>query len=367
MEPRPEWTAIEPSLADRCLALSDDELAPLESSPEALYDWLQTDIPQLHRLRELIALPFSSSREFNLGKHWAAGIPGRKAEQIKAFAQAVSPQGVPYVDWCSGKAHLGRTLSRLHRTPCLALEFNSELCMQGAQLAAKQKIDTKFIVNNVLNSAVRLPRESHVVALHACGDLHRSLVAQVSESPVGALNLAPCCYSLWVEDVYVPRSKTAKKYNLKLNRNDLNLAVQETVTSSVKERENSQKQAEWRLGFDSLQREIRHENTYLNTPSLPLSSLKGGFASYCLRLAELKLLSIPEGIDWPYFQRLGEQRFQAQRRLQLVRHAFRRAIELWLVLDLKSCLEDSGYLVTLSEFCARELTPRNIMLHAKRP
>jgi hypothetical protein len=40
-------------------------------------------------------------------------------------------------------------------------------------------------------------------------------------------------------------------------------------------------------------------------------------------------------------------------------------IELWLVLDRVLYLEQFGYRVTLSEFCEKQITPRNILIQAK--
>ena len=52
--------------------------------------------------------------------------------------------------------------------------------------------------------------------------------------------------------------------------------------------------------------------------------------------------------------------------MELVRHLFRRPLELWLVLDRALFLQEQGYRVELREFCPRHLTPRNILIHAER-
>ena len=53
-------------------------------------------------------------------------------------------------------------------------------------------------------------------------------------------------------------------------------------------------------------------------------------------------------------------------RLSIVRHAFRRPLEVWLALDLGLFLEGAGYEVSLGTFCPRRLTPRNLLLSARR-
>jgi hypothetical protein len=72
-------------------------------------------------------------------------------------------------------------------------------------------------------------------------------------------------------------------------------------------------------------------------------------------------------IDWDRYEALGWQRQHETMRLSLVRHAFRRAIEVWLVLDLVNYLIGKGYEVGLCTFCERELTPRNILISARHP
>ena len=46
---------------------------------------------------------------------------------------------------------------------------------------------------------------------------------------------------------------------------------------------------------------------------------------------------------------------------------FRRAIEMWLVLDRVLYLEAAGYQVQLTTFCQKSLTPRNILIQAELP
>ena len=51
--------------------------------------------------------------------------------------------------------------------------------------------------------------------------------------------------------------------------------------------------------------------------------------------------------------------------LDLVRHQFRRLLELWLVLDRALYLAEQGYRVEVGEFCSRELSPRNLLIDAR--
>ncbi|HET6719054.1 MAG TPA: methyltransferase, partial [Rhodocyclaceae bacterium] len=98
---------------------------------------------------------------------------------------------------------------------------------------------------------------------------------------------------------------------------------------------------------------------------VPASWQNAGFADYLQRLAAREGLPLPGDLDLAACEAAGWQRHHQSRRLQLVRLAFRRAIEVWLLCDLAAWLEKQGYSVTLREFCARSLTPRNLLLSAR--
>jgi len=72
-----------------------------------------------------------------------------------------------------------------------------------------------------------------------------------------------------------------------------------------------------RLGFDHLQRQLRHCDTYLPTPSLPASWLDKPFADYCRELAGLKGLSTGEQ-DWTALEAHGWRRLAEVRNLELL-------------------------------------------------
>ena len=75
---------------------------------------------------------------------------------------------------------------------------------------------------------------------------------------------------------------------------------------------------------------------------------------------------MPDNLDWQHWSTRGEQRALQVQRHELLRHLFRRPLELWMVLDYAVFLEEQGYRVRLGRFCARELTPRNLLVDAVR-
>jgi hypothetical protein len=122
----------------------------------------------------------------------------------------------------------------------------------------------------------------------------------------------------------------------------------------------------WRLAFDLVQREVRGVDSYLSTPSLAATWFNKPFAQWCADLAVLKKLPrLPEQ-NWSALEAQGWQRLAQVRNLELVRGLFRRPLELWLVLDQALFLQEQGFAVELGEFCPAELTPRNLLLLARR-
>ena len=69
--------------------------------------------------------------------------------------------------------------------------------------------------------------------------------------------------------------------------------------------------------------------------------------------------------DWRVWEARGWVRHGEVTRLELARLVFRRPLEVWLALDRTLFLARHGYRVCLAEFCARALTPRNLLISAR--
>jgi hypothetical protein len=75
-------------------------------------------------------------------------------------------------------------------------------------------------------------------------------------------------------------------------------------------------------------------------------------------------LKLPQSTDYIKYLEVGVARKKITDRVELVRHVFRRAIEVWLVLDRALYLQQQGYQVSVKTFCKKQLTPRNILILA---
>ncbi|WP_130930253.1 methyltransferase [Pseudomonas sp. Sample_24] len=297
-------------------------------------------------------------------------VPGRKWQQIEAFASRLQFADAPghWLDWCSGKGHLGRRLLQAGQQ-LTCLEFDPALVASGQALSQRHQLHALHVEQDVLDmtAASMLGSEHTPVALHACGDLHVRLIRLASASGCRQLAIAPCCYNRTSLVDYAPMSSAAQRCGLQLSLDDLALPMSETVTAGARVRRQRDLSMARRLGFDLLQRELRGIDEYLPTPSLPTAWLDKSFADYCHHLAELKELSTIVPQDWSAREAAGWQRLAHVRNLELLRGLFRRPLEMWLVLDRALFLVEQGYSVRLGTFCESPLTPRNLMLLAEHP
>lgn len=373
MEPCPAWIPNYPGLAQMVTALTDAECDELEEAPEKLAGKLSPSLPELAWYGEMTRVRTLSAgsaeiRAVALPEVRAMGMPGRKREQAGAFAAALRPLQHPILDWCCGKGHLSRTLTAQSRKRVDGYEYNPELTAGGNRLATRFGDAVQIHCQDVMAPDLPMPEGAHGVALHACGDLHRRLLQRGTTAALPRLSFSPCCYHLTADRLYQTLAKRTAAYENRLvpERSDLRLAVRETVTAPARVRQQTQTLSQWRLGFDGLQRHLRGVDQYLPVPSYPPGRIRDGFPAFCRWAAEKKQLHLPVPTDFDHWLSYGVQRNADVRRYELVRHLFRRPLELWVVLDYAVFLEEQGYRVQLGQFCTRSLTPRNLLLDAVR-
>ncbi|WLG45317.1 methyltransferase [Pseudomonas sp. FP1740] len=364
------WEASYPELA---LWLRGRSLEDAENSHNQP-GWL--DAPEPFASLAAMSLELSAVGELPARALEAAGhrlnvdVPGRKWQQIEAFAGCLQFARAPthWLDWCSGKGHLGRRLLQTGQQ-LTCLEYDPALVASGQALSQRHQMHALHVEQDVLapGAASLLNADHTPVALHACGDLHVRLIQLASAAGCKQLAIAPCCYNRISLNTYRPLSCVAERSDLHLSLDDLALPMSETVTAGARVRRQRDTSMARRLGFDLLQRQLRGVDEYLPTPSLPSAWLDKPFADYCRDLAALKDLSTVGTPDWTELEAAGWQRLAEVRNLELLRGLFRRPLELWLVLDRALFLIEQGYVVRLGTFCESPLTPRNFLLLAEPP
>lgn len=360
------WATAYPALAAYVAGLSEAHCEALDAAPDQLQAELgplvaTLDWPALCAVAELPLAPLQPPALLS------RDIPGRKWQQITAFAAALAPGCGPVVDWCGGKGHLGRVLAWHGCGPVTTLEWQPELCRAGEQLAHKFALNQRFVCADALAaaSAQQLHGSQAAVALHACGDLHRQLLLAAVASRVPAVLLAPCCYQLFAGEYYPPLSSHWPAA-LQLTAAEVRLAVQEQVTGGERIARLRRQQRLYRLAFDRWQRQARGQDCYLPLASAPGSLIGEDFAVFAEWAAASK------GLVFKASAALCQQLLAAAdadlvriARLELVRHLFRRPLEMLLLLDQALLLQNAGYRVSLLRFCQRRVSPRNLLLSAR--
>ena len=362
-EIRPDWCRRWPSLAYDLLALDDGEQARLADDGEAAAALVARHVPELAVLPELADV--AAGRKESLVDHdrfWDRDIPGRKRAQIEAFAATVHGLGLPVVDWCGGKGHLGRLLARQWKVRVSTLDSDPVLCADGQDLAARAGVAQDFVVADVTVPGSPLDRGLHAVALHACGHLHRALVTRAAPSGLAALDVVPCCYHRGIEGNY--RTLSGPLLTV-VSGDDARMAVTEAVTATPRRVRQRDREMARKLGFDVWRRLQDGSGGYRSFRPVPAAWSRGSFGEFMQLMAQREKLAVPAASNMDQLERRGWQRQREFMRLSIVRHAFRRPLEVWLALDLAVRLENDGYAVQLHRFCERRLTPRNLLISAR--
>lgn len=364
------WEASYPELSAWLRGRSLEDAENAHNQPAELLD-----APEPFASLAALSLELSAVGELPARSLEAAGhrlnvdVPGRKWQQIEAFASRLSFASQPkhWLDWCSGKGHLGRRLLGVDQQ-LTCLEYDPALVASGQALSQRHHLHALHVEQDVLaaNTALLLNAEHTPVALHACGDLHVRLMQLASAAGCKQMAIAPCCYNRISRTEYQALSSAGSRSDLQLSLEDLSLPMSETVTAGARVRRQRDTSMARRLAFDLLQRQVRGVDEYLSTPSLPSAWLEKPFADYCRDLAALKELSTIGQQDWPALEAAGWQRLAEVRNLELLRGLFRRPLELWLNIDRALFLTEQGYVVRLGTFCEAPLTPRNFLLLAER-
>ncbi|MEW5838262.1 MAG: methyltransferase [Pseudomonadota bacterium] len=364
------WAGDYPVLFEAIAKLSAGQVEAFHADEPALRGWLQGFIPGMGDLNALVDVPrWSAAPMPRSGLHAPErDVPGRKWAQIEALgglALAQLDQAGEVLDWCAGKAHLGRLIGLHSGLPVRSLERDAALCAQAERLAARDGIALTAEVCDVL----ALP-PGHVLApgtlacaLHACGDLHLTLLDQAqSASPAGLL-IAPCCYHRTSRAIYRARSSVGRACGLALGREDLRVAVLETATAGHAQRE-ADKRRKARLL--ALQHWGAQHGRALQDYARLRDLARGEYGAALRRACERLAWPLPDADALVELLAHGERRAAEVRAFELIRAAIRRPLELWLVLDMALGLEEAGFAVEVGEFCAGAITPRNLLIRARR-
>lgn len=342
----------------------DDDVRRLTEAPPALADWTREGLA-------LTATPAATLAPTDLRQRWERGVSGRKRAQIRAFVGAVVPllSEVPahWLDWCSGKGHLGRALAITRPAPVTFVERQAALAVSASERARSRGLTASHRVADVLHDHIEVPHDGVLVGLHACGALGDAAIAATLGSDARAMALIPCCYHYQPGHTrLVARSNAGRAAPLDVVPQQLRFATAEEVAAPGRRRRGREREEAFRLALDELLREARGEDTYQHAPPVPRSWLTMPFSGWARRVAAEHQLELPARWDADRHEARGWERARLARALGLARTPFRRALELWYVLDRALWLADAGWRVHLRTACDRRMTPRNLIIVARR-
>lgn len=375
--PEPPWAPLAPDLFAAVRGLSEEDYLALAADQAAAQPWLagyrSSLLPPPLPPLEALTLKRSQAQALTLSEVQAPHMPERKRHQAGCLAAQLQPYTRPLVDWCSGAGHLARTLAKASGRPVLALEKDAALVARGtAWIEATQCPDQRQVsleqqdVLALQADSIFWPRDQHCVALHACGDLHRHLLRQAVAARQPRISLVPCCYHLTQAHHWQPLAQATQASALSaLTPLQMRLAVQETVTAPDRVTRQRHRLNVWRLGYDALRQQLTQDKAYQPLVSCSVKQLRLGFAAFCAWAAEQQQLVLPAEVDWDAWWAQGQQRYAEVQRDELVRHQFRRPLEIWMLLDYVLFLQEAGYQVQLSCFCEPGLSPRNLLIDAR--
>jgi len=372
------WAATHPGLHAAIAGLDPEEVDRLHADEQALRAWLAPFIPDMAGLARWMASErFNPPMTHPSSKRAAChapdrDVPGRKWAQIETFAHLAlekSDYAREILDWCAGKSHLGRLIGMRSGLPVRALERDSALCAEAERLAARDRValaaearDVLELDDNVQHGEILTPG-TLACALHACGDLHLTLLNHAQVSTPAGLLLAPCCYHRTAHEFYQPRSSAGRACGLRLSRDDLRLAVLETATAGHAQREGEKRRKARLLALKAWgERHGLPIDEYSPLKDIGRDDDITAMNRACERLGWPE----PGARQLGALMDLGWRRAAEVRTFELIRAAMRRPLETWLVLDMALGLEEAGLVVEVGEFCDKTLTPRNLMIRAWR-
>jgi hypothetical protein len=342
------WQADHPRLNQALLTLSEADLRALEREEDLLL-FLSSHLPGLETLTNSpIATP--TRHVWQAPESATVGVPERKRAQIEGFvnsllgAKMASTRDSAVVDWCSGRGLLARALHVASGARVLCLERDVKL--HHRQMPEQ----VTFLAHDVLDAldSAYLQSSPLHTALHACGDLHLSMLRQTAQAGAPALACSPCCYHFTTDKIYYGLSRLARETELRPTRDELRLATAETTTANTLDRALRHRELLWRVAFDLHLRQLRQLDVYSRTPSVRKSLLKTSFNSFAQSLVEELarrgrrdfVFSPLSGRAEAKLMRRAQAKLSILSRLEKAQLAFRLVLERWLLLDRALFLQE---------------------------
>jgi SAM-dependent methyltransferase len=371
----PAWCS-ERGWVEFLLQLSDDQLR--ESERGGFAALLSRDARAPTSLRDLASevsgctpLPTLATSELALPAEALRGVGARKRGQLAALLAALPPLAANaqrIVDVGAGHGHLSRLAAELFRRQTVALDRDAALLRQGGERRDRRMLrvgplDLRFTRANVGQHELELRAGDLAIGLHACGELGDRLVAAAAAAGCDVA-LVSCCLQKTSAARRAPLSHAGNA--LELRRGALGLtnlsAREEGVEASLAQN----------VGAREARLALRYLLCARGLELCPGEEMRGvnrrraqaGFADLAAFALALRQLPPPSPLELRAFGDAARRDHAIMRRLTLPRSLLARVIELAVVRDRASALEESGHAVAVAQLFEQRLTPRNTVIFA---
>jgi hypothetical protein len=371
----PSW-CIERGWAEFLLALSQEELTACEAKGLEADVCELSDAPDDFRalfreVRRLTRLPRVSVAPMALSAAALRGVSARKREQLGALLGAMSPLASRcqrIVDVGAGGGHFARLAAEVFDRETVALDRDAarlRTFTDRRQQRAREVgvLDVRFVVTDLSRDQLELRATDLAVGLHACGELGDRLVLAAAAARCD-LALISCCLQKMQAPLRLPLSSAAGSFALQKAELGLtNLVLQPEGVEATQE-DNLRARAA-RLALRQLLRarglDVRpgEEMRGVNR-----RRAQAGFEELAARVLAQRQLAPATGAELRFHASQAERDYAAIRRYSLPRNLLARLVELAVVLDRASALEERDLHVSVAQLFEQRLTPRNLLLLA---
>jgi SAM-dependent methyltransferase len=364
---------------DFLLQLDDQELFASECGGFAALLARSPNAPA--SLRELAAgverctlLPAIGTSELALPLGALRGVSARKRGQLGALLGALSPlaAGVErIVDVGAGRGHLSRLASELFQCQTLALDRDAALLQSARERSERRArrvgpLSVRFVKAHVGHEPLELQSTDLAVGLHACGELGDRLVSAAVAARCDVA-LISCCLQKTSASHRLPLSRGARDFGgFTVRKSALGLTnltaresgVEASMAENLRARE-ARLALRYLLRARGIEVEAGEEMRGLNR-----RRAQTGFGDLASHALWVRQLPAPSTLEVRTFAAAAGRDYAVMRRLSLPRSLLARLIELAIVRDRATALEEAGQAVTVAQLFEQRLTPRNTVLFA---
>jgi hypothetical protein len=326
------------------------------------------------RLEELSQVPtLDKLAPFPEQKNSFLHMIPKKQHEIKNLAPFVNhfyqKHGIKnIIDIGGGVGHLAQTLTSHYQLKTTTLDMDPVLQETGRVRFKRNDVSYINVKVDAENESFRsiLEPDSLTLGLHTCGPLAVHQIKGSSSSQIKGLINFGCCYEKllpYPESQNISKLSKTLSHPLVFNRFALTLATRAHRKMNDKDYELKLKVKYYRYAIHFLFHDEYGIESLTSLGNSHPSLYDESFASYALK--QFETIKIPlkhstKELDQYYSSEKLQTLIWNMLSADLIRNAFGRVMELYILLDRAIYLEETGYSVQLLEFFEEPLSPRNL-------